>query len=129
MGADLIDVSCRAMIAKLDGSSHLHHVTETVTLRQAKRMIKSFRHKGLKRLFETGDHRGVPPELAQRISRLLDALDAAGEISELNLPGFGLHELKGNRKETWALKVNKNWRITCRFGSGNAYDVGLEDYH
>jgi toxin HigB-1 len=122
-------VSCRAINLGLGQLSHLHHVTEAVTLRQAKRMIKSFRHKGLKRLFVTDDHRGVPPGLAPRISRLLDALDIAEQVVDLNLPGFGLHELKGNRKGTWALKLNKNWRITFRFESGNAYDVDLEDYH
>jgi proteic killer suppression protein len=92
-------------------------------------MIKSFRHKGLKKLFETGDRKGVPQDLAPRILRMLDVLDAANDIKDMDLPGFGLHELKGDRKGTWAIKVNKNWRITFRFVSGNAYDVDLEDYH
>jgi proteic killer suppression protein len=60
---------------------------------------------------------------------LPDALDIAEKLTDLNLRGFGLHELKGNRKETWAMKVNRNWRITFRFEPNNAYDVDLEDYH
>jgi proteic killer suppression protein len=92
-------------------------------------MIKSFRHKGLKKLFENGDRKGVPQDLAPRILRMLDVLDAAKDINDLNLPGFDLHELKGDRKGTWAIKVNKNWRITFRFVNGDAYDVDLEDYH
>ena len=107
----------------------MHDVTEAVTLCQVEPMIKSFRHKGLKRLFETGDHRGVPAHLAPRIKRQLDYLDAAARVEDLNLPGFDLHQLKGKRKGTWAITVSGNWRITFRFESGNAYDVNLEDYH
>lgn len=92
-------------------------------------MIKSFRHKGLKQVFETDTRKGVPPMLAQRIVRLLDRLDSAINVMDLNLPGFGLHELKGNRKGTWAIKINKNWRITFRFRDSDAYEVDLEDYH
>ncbi|MEW6212871.1 MAG: type II toxin-antitoxin system RelE/ParE family toxin [Acidobacteriota bacterium] len=92
-------------------------------------MIKSFRHKGLKKLFETGDRKGVMADLAPRIRRMLDALDAAHDAQDLNLPGYDLHELKGDRKGTWAVKVNKNWRITFRFINGEITDVDLEDYH
>lgn len=92
-------------------------------------MIKSFRHKGLKQVFETDTRKGVPPMLARRIVRLLDRLDSAINVMDLNLPGFGLHELKGNRKGTWAIKINKNWRITFRFRDSDAYEVDLEDYH
>lgn len=92
-------------------------------------MIRNFKHKGLRQLFETGNRRGVQPDLARRIRTLLDWLAAAAEIRDLNMPGFGLHELKGDRTGTWAIKVNKNWRITFRFLAGEAYDVDLEDYH
>jgi proteic killer suppression protein len=92
-------------------------------------MIRNFKHKGLRQLFETGNRKGVQPNLARRISALLDWLAAAAEIRDLNMPGFGLHELKGDRTGTWAIKVNKNWRITFRFVAGEAYDVDLEDYH
>jgi proteic killer suppression protein len=92
-------------------------------------MIRNFKHKGLRQLFETGRRKGVPPQLARRISTLLDWLAAAAEIRDLNMPGFGLHELKGDRRGTWAIKVNKNWRITFRFVASEVYDVDLEDYH
>lgn len=92
-------------------------------------MIKNFRHKGLKRLFETGLHRGVPPHLAPRIRRQLDYLNAANQIADMRLPGFNLHELKGRRKGTWAITVSGNWKITFSFAGGDAYDVSLEDYH
>lgn len=92
-------------------------------------MINSFQHKGLKQLFTTGNRKGVPPSLAPRITMLLDRLNEATDIMDLNIPGFDLHELKGNRKGTWAIKANKNRRITFRFLNGDAYDVDLEDYH
>ena len=92
-------------------------------------MIRNFKHKGLRHLFETRKRKRVPPDLARRISSLLDWLAAAAEVRDLNMPGFGLHELKGDRTGTWAIKVNKNWRITFRFAAGEAYDVDLEDYH
>lgn len=60
---------------------------------------------------------------------MLDVLDAAKDIRDLSLPGFDLHELKGKRKGSWAIKVNKNWRITFDFAGGDAYEVDLEDYH
>jgi len=92
-------------------------------------MIKSFRHKGLKRLFESDDHRGVPSELSRKIRRQLDYLNAASAIQDMDLPGYPLHELKGERNGTWAIKVTGNWRITFRFEPGEAYDVDFEDYH
>ena len=92
-------------------------------------MIKSFRHKGLKLLFESGDHRGVPARMADRIIRRLDALDAAEAPTDLNLPGFDLHQLKGERRGAWSLKISGNYRITFRFQAGEAFDVHLEDYH
>lgn len=64
-----------------------------------------------------------------RIERILDALDASAVIDELDIPGFKLHKLTGNRKDTWSMKVSGNWRITFCFENGHAYDVNLEDYH
>ena len=92
-------------------------------------MIRTFRHKGLRKLFEKDNHRKVPAQLAERIRRQLDALDAAKIVQDMNLPGFGLHALKGNRKGTWAIRVSGNWRITFSFKAGEAHDVDLEDYH
>ena len=92
-------------------------------------MIKSFRHKGLKRLFETGDRRGVTPDLADRLRRQLDVLNRARTTRDLNLPGYRLHQLKGNRTGTWSVTVSGNWRVTFTFEGEDAFDVDLEDYH
>ncbi len=92
-------------------------------------MIRSFRHKGLQEFFATGRKRGIPPELSTRVRDRLDVIDAAGTLADISLPHFDLHELKGDRAGTWAVKVNKNWRITFAFAGGDASDVNLEDYH
>lgn len=92
-------------------------------------MIKGFRHKGLKRLFENDDRRGVPPDLSRKIRRQLDYLNAAAAILDLDLPGYDLQELKGNLQGTWAISVAGNWRITFRFEDSHTYDVDFEDYH
>ena len=92
-------------------------------------MIKSFRHKGLKRLFETGERRGVATELADRLRRQLDVLNRARSTRDLNLPGYRLHQLKGNRVGIWSVTVSGDWRVTFTFEGEDAFDVDLEDYH
>jgi proteic killer suppression protein len=92
-------------------------------------MIGSFRHKGLKEFFETGSKRSISPELAVRIARRLDVLEAAQEIGDIDAHGFNLHRLKGDREGEWAISVSGNWRITFRFVKGEALDINLEDYH
>ena len=92
-------------------------------------MIKSFRHKGLKQLFEAGKSRGISANLTKRLIRQLDFLNRATGPSDMNLPGYGLHELKGARKGTWSVSVSGNWRLTFTFQSVDAHDVDLEDYH
>lgn len=92
-------------------------------------MISSFRHKGLRDFFETNSKRGIPPELSARLRDRLDVIDAAGTLEDIALPHFDLHELKGDRDGIWAVKVNKNWRITFSFARGDARDVNFEDYH
>lgn len=92
-------------------------------------MIKSFRHKGLKDYWETGNTKGIPAQLAKKIDSRLAIIDDAKEIEDINYPGFDLHELKGDRKGTWAVKVSGNWRITFKFIDGDVYDLNLEDYH
>ena len=98
-------------------------------LRYTQSVIVGFRHKGLKKFFESGDLRGIPAQHGARILRQLDVLDAAREVTDMDLPGWKLHQLKGARKGTWAVSVSGNWRITFRFEAGDAYDVDLEDYH
>ncbi|MBC7945918.1 MAG: type II toxin-antitoxin system RelE/ParE family toxin [Burkholderiales bacterium] len=92
-------------------------------------MIRSFKHKGLERFFRAGDVRGIQPQQALRLGRLLDALDNAAEPEELNVPGWFLHRLKGDRKNLWSLRVSGNWRLTFVFEDGDAEIVNLEDYH
>ena len=92
-------------------------------------MIESFRHKGLKRLFENGERKGVNAQLADRIENILGLLEAAATVQDLNLPSFRLHPLTGNLKGHWSVKVRANWRITFRFDDGKAFDVDLVDYH
>ena len=91
-------------------------------------MIKGFRHKGLRELFETGKSRKVRSDLSARALRRLDALDAAASPSELNIPGFGFHALKGG-KERYALWVNGPWRVTFEWQDGDAFRVDPEQYH
>lgn len=92
-------------------------------------MIRSFRHKGLDAFFTKDDRRKVPADRIERINRQLDRLDAAKMPQDMNLPGWGFHELKGNRKGTYAVSVSGNLRITFRFDGSHAIDVDLEDYH
>ena len=92
-------------------------------------MIGSFRHKGLKEFFETGSKRGISADLAVRIGRRLDVLEAAQELSDIDAHGFNLHRLKGERQDEWAISVSGNWGITFRFEKGEALDINLEDYH
>jgi len=92
-------------------------------------MIQKFKHKGLKRLFESGISSGVDPQDVTRIWKILALLETAETLEDMDLPGLGLHQLKGNRKGTWAVKVSGNWRITFKIQSGDAIDVNYEDYH
>ena len=92
-------------------------------------MIRSFRHRGLKRLYVRGDRRGLRPDLVARIERILTVLDVATTPSALSLPGNRLHQLKGDRSGLWSVAVNANWRIVFRFEGEDACDVDLVDYH
>jgi proteic killer suppression protein len=92
-------------------------------------MITSFKHKGLREFFERNNKRGIPPELFTRLRDRLDVIDAATTLEDIALPHFGLHALKGDRSGTWAVKVNKNWRLTFAFADGDASEVNFEDYH
>jgi len=83
----------------------------------------------LKRLFETGERGGVRPDLANRLRRQLDVLNHARTPTDMNLPGYRLHQLKGNRTGTWSVSVSGNWRVTFRFEGEDAINVDLEDYH
>ena len=92
-------------------------------------MITSIRHKGLRKFFSDGDHRGIPAEFGPRIERLLDRLDSSTKPDDMNVPGYKFRQLKGERKDSFAVSVSGNWRITFKFDGENAVDVDLEDYH
>ena len=92
-------------------------------------MIKSFRHKGLKRFYETGSTVGIQSTHKKRLRLQLAALDTATTIKDMDVPGFRLHRLKGDRKGAWSVWVSGNWRVTFDFEDGNADIVNYEDYH
>ena len=92
-------------------------------------MIRSFRHKGLKRLFELDDRSKVDPLDVDKIRRILARLNRSRVPQDMAAPGFRLHRLKGDRKGFWAVTVRANWRIVFRFENEDAYDVKLTDYH
>jgi len=92
--------------------------------------IASFRHRGLRRLYEEGDARDLKQDQVRRITRILSLLDGAERIEDINLmPGMRLHALKGDLAGFWSLSVSGNWRIVFRFAAGAAHDVDLVDYH
>jgi len=88
-----------------------------------------FRHKGLERLFASGDTRGVSADQAKRLRRLLASLSTATSPMNMNIAGYQLHQLAGERKGQWAVSVSGNWRLVFRFDGENATDVDLVDYH
>ncbi len=92
-------------------------------------MIQSFRHKGLRKFFESGNAPGIQPHHAKRLRMLLAALDTALSIEDMNVPGFRLHALKGSERGRWSVWVNGNWRLTFEFKDGRAYVLDYEDYH
>lgn len=92
-------------------------------------MIKSFRHKGLKKFYETGSVAGVQSSHKTRLRMILAAMDTSLEIGDMDVPGFKLHPLKGRLKGRWSVSVGGNWRITFEFREGNAYVLDYEDYH
>ena len=92
-------------------------------------MILGFRHRGLERLFEKGDRRRVSPALLSKVERVLARLDEATEPGHMNLPGFGLHPLRGDLAGYWAVSVSGNWRLVFRFDGRDVRDVDLVDYH
>ena len=92
-------------------------------------MIKSFRHKGLAKLFETGSAAGVQPSHAKRLRLQLTALDTAQTIEDMDIAGFRLHPLLGQEKGRWSITVNGNWRLTFRFVGQDVELVDYQDYH
>ena len=92
-------------------------------------IIKTFRHKGLKSLFEEDEGKKLPPDIADRVRIILSTLHAAQDIEGMNLPTFRLHPLKGDMKNFYSVTVRANWRIIFSFENGNAFNVDFVDYH
>lgn len=92
-------------------------------------MIIRFRHKGLKRLYDKNDPRGLPPDMIDRVEDILALLDVAGQPGDLDRPALRLHPLQGGLQGYWAVTVRSNWRIVFRFENGNVCDVDFVDYH
>jgi len=92
-------------------------------------MIESFKHKGLRQLFEDDSIRGVNPDHAAKLRAILTVMNTARDISDLNVATFRLHPLTGQLKGFWSITVRANWRVIFRFDDGRAWDVDLVDYH
>jgi len=92
-------------------------------------MIENFKDRRLKRLYERGDRSKIRADLVDKVERILARLDQALVIDDMNLPGYRLHELKGDLKGFWSVSLSGNWRIIFRFENGKAYDVEMIDYH
>ncbi len=91
-----------------------------------------FRHKGLRRLYEDGTSKGVPPAMADKLRKLLLALETAEDLGQLGrFPGWKLHPLKGELRGLWSLTVTGNWRLVFRYDeeTNTACDIDLIDYH
>jgi proteic killer suppression protein len=92
-------------------------------------MIQSFSHKGLEDFFYEGTKKGIQPKQATKLGEILDRLNQARGIRDMNFQGSGLHLLQPKQESRWAVKVSGNWRITFVFKEGHASDVNYEDYH
>ena len=92
-------------------------------------MIKSFRHRGLKRFFERDDRSLIRPDLHDRVEAMLAQLDVASSAEAMRIPNYRLHALKGDLKGYWSVTVKTNWRIIFRFEDEDVCDVELIDYH
>ena len=90
-------------------------------------MIRNFKHRGLKRLYERGERSGIRPDLVDTVERILTVLDAATTPQALDIPRHRLHPLKGDLKGFWSVTVRANWRIIFRFEGTDAFDVELTD--
>ncbi|MCC6295967.1 MAG: type II toxin-antitoxin system RelE/ParE family toxin [Pseudomonadales bacterium] len=92
-------------------------------------MIRSFKHKGLEEFFNSGSTRGIQAVHAGKLRMQLAALNTAAAIEDMNIPGYRLHPLKGDRKGLWSITVSGNWRVTFEFTEGSVCIVNYEDHH
>jgi len=92
-------------------------------------MIKSFKHKGLEKFYGRGSTKGIQANHVKKLRMQLAALDTAQSIDDMDIPGYRLHQLTGDRRGIWTITVNANWRLTFEFEEGNVYILNYEDYH
>ncbi|UNK23864.1 type II toxin-antitoxin system RelE/ParE family toxin [Yersinia intermedia] len=92
-------------------------------------MIKSWKHKGLQRFVETGSAADINPLHVMRLRGRLRFIDLAETIEDVNVAGYKLHSLQGDREGIWSVTVSGNWRITFEFKDGDAFILNYEDYH
>ena len=92
-------------------------------------MIISFRHKGLEAFYHTGSLRGIQADHVKRLGMILAMLDVAKDAADLNQPALRLHQLQGDQKGYWSVRVNGNWRVTFRFAGVDVELVDYQDYH
>ncbi len=92
-------------------------------------MIKSFKHKGLEKFYDSGSTKGIQAIHAKKLRMQLAALDTALTIADLDIPGYRLHQLKGRAKNRWSIWVSGNWRLTFEFINGDVHVLNYEDYH
>lgn len=110
----------------LGGHLHLDGVAQCATVL---RVIRSFKHKGLEEFFNSGSTRGIQAVHAGKLRMQLAALNTAAAIEDMNIPGYRLHPLKGDRKGLWSITVSGNWRVTFEFTEGSVCIVNYEDHH
>jgi len=92
-------------------------------------MIKPFKHKGLEKFYESGSTKGIQANHTKKLRMQLTALGTAQSIDDMDIPGYRLHQLTGDRRGIWTITVNANWRLTFKFEEGNVYILNYEDYH
>ena len=92
-------------------------------------MIKRFRHKGLETLFQRGTTKGIDAQLSEKLRRILARLNDGPLPDAMNIPGYRLHQLKGDRKGSWSVWVSGNYRLTFDIEGDDATNVDFEDYH
>jgi toxin HigB-1 len=105
------------------------HVVMRIARLYTIRVILSYRHKGLKKFAETGSKAGIQPKHAERLRRLLTALNVASRAEDMNAPGYNLHLLKGDLAGQWSVTVSGNWRLTFAFDGNDVILVDYQDYH
>ena len=104
-------------------------MTFCIVSRYTRNVIVSFRHKGLEQFFKTGSKRGIQPEHAPKLQRVLLLLDHIKAPHEVDLPGYRLHSLAGSLQGHWSIRISGNWRVTFRFSGEDVELLDYQDYH